>query len=395
MQTQVLFVLPEAVEGEWTGPADPGATEGLERQRQIARMSVPGTVPNPYGPAVRREVDEGLKSDRPNAAPARLKSQINGGLRVAGTGLASGYEGNLIGRIQAYADRCVYMVKDEPFDVVHAHDWVTFPAGMAISARTGIPLVAHVHSTEFDRSGEFVNKPVYDIEWAGMRAARAVITVSHLTKRTVVDRYGLPSAKVHVIHNGIVPADGAPREKTAGDGKSVLFLGRITMQKGPEYFVRAAAAVLERVRGVKFVMAGWGDLAPRIVEQVAAMGLGGSVLFAGFLRGRDVARAYRMADVYVMPSVSEPFGLTALEAIQHGVPVILSRNSGAAEVLQRGALKIDFWDVRDMADKIIAVLRSPALADTLRQHATEEVAALTWEAAAMKCRKVYAEVACA
>ena len=180
--------------------------------------------------------------------------------------------------------------------------------------------------------------------------------------------------------------------RVSRNGKTVLFLGRITRQKGPEFFVRAACRVLEKLDDARFVMAGWGDMASQTVEQVAAMGLDRKILFTGFLRGKAVERAYKTADVYVMPSVSEPFGLTALEAIQHRVPVILSRNSGVAELLSRGAMKVDFWDTEQIADKIIDILTRPQLAEQLRRQALAETRSLTWAAAARKCRRVYREL---
>ena len=207
-----------------------------------------------------------------------------------------------------------------------------------------------------------------------------------------MERYGIPDEKVRVVHNGIEPkraADTVPH--VPGETKTVLFLGRITMQKGPGFFVNAAAKVLAKRPNVRFLMAGWGDLAPHIIGQVAARGLGSKIRFTGFLRGNEVERAYRMADVYVMPSVSEPFGLTALEAIQYGVPVILSKNSGAAEVLSAGALKCDFWDVDEMANKIIAVLGHRELGETLCRCGAAEIRPLTWDLAARRCLRVYEE----
>jgi len=255
---------------------------------------------------------------------------------------------------------------------------------------SGKPLVVHVHSTEFDRAGNNVNQRVYDIERAGMQAADRVLAVSQFTKSICVRRYGLAPDKVDVIYNGIDPdaAQPPPGARIESGDKIVLFLGRITMQKGPEYFIAAARRVLEKVKDVKFVLAGSGDMALRMIELAASMGIGHKVLFTGFLRGRDVERVFRMADCYVMPSVSEPFGLAALEAISHDVPVILSKTSGASEVLQH-VLKVDFWDIDEMANKIIAVLRHPALSGTLREHGSFELHRLTWDGAAERCQTSY------
>ena len=276
------------------------------------------------------------------------------------------------------------------FDVIHAHDWLTYPAGMALAGVTGKPLIAHVHATEFDRAGEHVNQGVYDIERMGMHAADRVIAVSLLTKKVCITRYGVPEQKVEVVYNGVEQDDVQPREgaRIESDDKIVLFLGRITMQKGPEYFIRAAKRVLEKVENVKFVVAGSGDMALRMIDEAAHLGIGHKVLFTGFLRGRDVERVYKMADCYVMPSVSEPFGIAPLEAMLHDVPVIISKQSGVAEVLTH-ALKVDFWDTDEMANKIVAVLRHAPLSKTLRAHAPFELRRLTWDGAAEKCVKVY------
>lgn len=300
------------------------------------------------------------------------------------------YGGDLIGDAERYARLVVALARREAFDVIHAHDWLTYPAGIALAHVSGKPLVVHVHSTEFDRSGENVNQQLYDIERRGMHEAERVIAVSEFTRQICVDRYEIAESKIDVVYNGIDRQEQQPSPGSAIDAgdRIVLFLGRITMQKGPEYFIQAAKRVLEKVDNVKFVVAGSGDMATRMIDLAAQMGIGHKVLFTGFLRGRDVERIFRMADCYVMPSVSEPFGIAALEAIHHDVPVILSKQSGAAEVLTH-VLKVDFWDVDEMANKIVAVLRHPPLSQTLRQHGTFELRQLTWEGAAEKCLEAY------
>jgi len=395
---EILFVLPRAMEeGVRALPArlSAGSTVPAYDGGSLEFLAVPSTVTSPYGRAMPQPpaLSEGLPAE-----PPRCLAVVSPALRVVGTGAAGGYEGDLIGRIDEYAARCAEITRDETFDVIHAHDWVTFPAGLAIAARSGKPLVVHVHSTEFDRSGERVNQPVYEIERRGMHGAQAIIAVSERTKQMIVERYGAAAEKVRVIYNGIEPArsktrlgEPAPAAPDSNGEKTVLFLGRITMQKGPEFFVRAAERVLSKRNHVRFLMAGWGDLGPRTVEQVAAMGLGASVRFTGFLRGEEVHRAYRASDVYVMPSVSEPFGLTALEAIQHGVPVVLSKTSGVAEVLHRGALLVDFWDVDRMADRILSLLNHPELSEAVLRGGAVEVRRLTWDEAARKCIAVYEE----
>jgi glycosyltransferase involved in cell wall biosynthesis len=305
------------------------------------------------------------------------------------------YSGDMYGEVRRYADMACKLAATEQFDVVHAHDWMTYPAGVAVARMSGKPLVIHVHSTEFDRSGEHVNQMIYDIERMGMHTADKVIAVSYLTRNIIISRYGVSGDKVEVVHNGVERNGNG--SWSVGDGdikkdeKIVLFLGRITMQKGPEYFLRAAKMVLDVMDNVKFVMAGSGDLMHKAVEMAAQLGIGNKVLFTGFLRGEDVQKIYKMADLYVMPSVSEPFGIAPLEAMENDVPVIISKQSGVSEVL-RHALKVDFWDVTEIANKIIAVLKYPPLEITLRNHGNFEVRRLRWRDSAAKCAKVYEDL---
>ncbi|TVQ61184.1 MAG: glycosyltransferase family 1 protein [Phycisphaerales bacterium] len=304
--------------------------------------------------------------------------------RASAGGQSSGpYAGNLFDAAQRYARLAVSLARRETFDVIHAHDWLTYPAGLALRAVARKPLVVHVHATEFDRAGADVNAQVYDIERAGMHGADRVIVVSELTRSVCERKYGVAPERIDVVYNGVErsaaqPAAGARIER---DDKIVLFLGRITSQKGPEYFIQAAKRVLEKVPNARFVVAGSGDQGVKMVEQAAAAGIGPRVLFTGFLRGDDVRRVFELADCYVMPSVSEPFGIAALEAMRSETPVIVSKQSGVAEVLEH-ALKVDFWDVEEMANKIVAVLRHPPLRETLREHGSIELHRLTWERAA-------------
>jgi glycosyltransferase involved in cell wall biosynthesis len=320
------------------------------------------------------------------AATLTTGGPIGEGQSAAGTG----YGSDLVGDSERYARLVVALARREQFDVIHAHDWLTYPAGLALSSVTGKPLVVHVHSTEFDRAGTNVNQRVYDIERAGMHGAQRVIAVSQMTRSICAKRYGIAESKVDIVYNGIDRETSQPPSdaRIESNDRIVLFLGRITMQKGPEYFIAAAKRVLEKVDNVKFVLAGSGDMAMRMIEMAAGMGIGHKVLFTGFLRGRDVDRVFQMADCYVMPSVSEPFGIAALEAIHNDVPVIMSKTAGAAEVLTH-VLKVDFWDIDEMANKIIAVLRHPPLSQTLRQHGSFELHRLTWEGAAQKCIESY------
>ncbi len=313
-----------------------------------------------------------------------------GGSRIAAGGAGAGYDGDMIVNAERYARLVVAVARMERFDIIHAHDWMTYPAGLALARVTGRPLVVHVHSTEFDRSGDNIDQRLYDIERRGMHGAIRAIAVSEYTRGICIRRYGVDPGKVDVVYNGIEseaaqPQHGASIER---NDRIVLFLGRITMQKGPEYFIRAAKRVLEKVPNAKFVVAGSGDMTTRMIEEAAYHGIGHRVLFTGFLRGKDVDRIFRLADVYVMPSVSEPFGIAPLEAMRNDVPVIISKQSGVSEVLTH-ALKVDFWDVDEMANKIVAVLRHPPLGQTLREHGSFELRKLTWDGAATKCVQTY------
>jgi glycosyltransferase involved in cell wall biosynthesis len=388
--TQVLFVLPRAIRTDASShvtllaPGAAGSRYQLPPLPNVTFQAVEAEL-FPYAVPVEDEVET------PETVGAAAKSGTATGRRVR-TGRAGPgdvYAGDLFAEVERYAALCLAIAAGEAFDVVHAHDWMTFPAGIAIAGTTGRPLVAHVHSTEFDRSGEHVHERIYHIERQGVHAAQRVIAVSHLTKNLLVTRYGVQPEKIEVVYNAIDDNGAAPLPPPIRrDEKIVLFLGRITMQKGPEYFIAAAKRVLEVMDNVRFVMAGSGDMMRRIVELAAQMGIGHKVLFTGFLRGEDVARVYRMADLYVMPSVSEPFGIAPLEAMSHDVPVIISKQSGVSEVLTH-VLKVDFWDVDEMANKIIAVLRHPPLQAALREHGHFEISKLTWRDSADKCLQVY------
>lgn len=310
---------------------------------------------------------------------------------------AAGYAGDLLSEVHRYATLASEVARNESFDVVHAHDWMTFPAGMAVAAAAGVPLVVHVHSTEFDRSGSNVDTRIYDIERRGMHAAIKVIAVSYLTKAMITHHYGVDASKVEVVYNAIETNGPGPALPVAEgnwdiqkDERIVLFLGRITMQKGPEYFLASAKKVLEVMKNVKFIMAGSGDLTRRTIEMANEMGIGDKVLFTGFLKGEDVERVFKMADLYVMPSVSEPFGIAPLEAMNNDVPVIISKQSGVSEVLNH-VLKVDFWDIDEMANKIVAVLKHAPLASMLRKEGSIEVGKLNWSDAAKRCVEVYSE----
>lgn len=301
------------------------------------------------------------------------------------------YGANLMEEVARYAVVAAQVARDldGQFDVIHAHDWLTYYAGIAAKRVSGKPLVVHMHATEYDRSGENVNTQVYAIERSGMLAADRVIAVSNLTRNIVVNRYGVPPDRVVTVHNAVRFAEGAAGTPERGvDDKIVTFLGRITYQKGPDYFVEAAAKVLRKTPGVRFVMAGSGDMMNHVIRRVARLGIADRFHFTGFLRGEDVHRMFQLSDVYVMPSVSEPFGISPLEAMRSNVPVIISKQSGVAEVLDY-ALKVDYWDVDALADAIHALIKYPALARMFASKGLEEVTNLKWNDAAAKIRAVY------
>ena len=301
------------------------------------------------------------------------------------------YGANLMEEVARYAMVAAQVARDleGQFDVIHAHDWLTYFAGIAAKRISGKPLVVHMHATEFDRSGENINTQTYGIERAGMEAADRVIAVSNLTRNIIITRYGIPPEKVVTVHNAVrfAETENAAPERGVKD-KIVTFLGRITYQKGPDYFVEAAAKVLKRVPNVRFVMAGSGDMMNHVIRRVARLGIADRFHFTGFLRGEDVHRMFQLSDVYVMPSVSEPFGISPLEAMRSNVPVIISRQSGVAEVLDY-AIKVDYWDVDALSDAIYGLVTYPALAKMFAEKGLHEVTGLKWDNAAAKIRDVY------
>ena len=390
---EVIFCLPRMVDNKYTTHVKlltPDSQTSLKFNdlknvtfRTIKSPLQPYSTPDIY----QRRIEETLRQKR-GMHGGNVGSAFTCGRAIG----AMDYSGDMYGEVHRYAAVAAELAADEQFDVVHAHDWMTYPAGIAVAAISGKPLIVHVHSTEFDRSGENVNQMVYDIEREGMEQADKVITVSYFTRNIIISRYGISGEKVEVVHNGVEHNGNWPLAETGidKDEKIVLFLGRITMQKGPEYFLQAAKKVLEVMDNVKFVMAGSGDLMHLAVEMAAELGIGQKVLFTGFLRGEDVRKIYEMADLYVMPSVSEPFGIAPLEALNNDVPVIISKQSGVSEVLMH-ALKVDFWDVNEIANKIIAVLKYPPLGVTLRNYGNFEVRKLRWKDSALKCVKIYEE----
>lgn len=390
---EVLFVMPKASGDEDQSAAriiNASDVEALfdvvdieEYWKNINFMEI-GSNLIPYMDPERfeREVNEQVKAGRQeNRIGFKNKYTFSGK-----------YGANLMEEVARYAIVAATIVRQQQFDVIHAHDWLTYAAGIAAKKVSGKPLVIHVHATEFDRSGENVNRLVYDLERRGMLAADRVITVSNLTRNIVINRYGIDPAKVFTVHNAVDFQSYTDMNVERGvKEKVVTFLGRITFQKGPEYFIEAANKVLKAYPDVRFVMAGSGDLMNRSIRRVAKLKIATRFHFTGFLRGLDVQKMFAQSDVYVMPSVSEPFGISPLEAMRSGVPTIISKQSGVAEVLKH-ALKVDFWDVDALADAIYGLLKYPALSQMAGRCGLDEVNTLKWENAAYKLKQIYEEV---
>lgn len=305
------------------------------------------------------------------------------------------YGNNLTEEINNYSIVAGVVARQQEFDIIHAHDWLTYPAGIHAKQVSGKPLVIHVHATDFDRSRGHVNPTVYSIEKDGMDHADCIMCVSELTRQTVINHYHQDPRKCFAMHNAVYPlapdiqqliSTRVPHAKRTE--RVVTFLGRITMQKGPEYFVEAASLVLQRTRNVRFCMAGSGDMLNQMIELAAQRDITDRFHFPGFMKGRQVYEAFRDSDVYVMPSVSEPFGISPLEAMQCGVPSIISKQSGCAEILSK-CIKVDYWDINAMADAIYSICTNEGLYDYLQEEGLKEVNQITWEKVGQRIRALY------
>lgn len=391
---EVIFVVPKAYGDESEEAVrlvnasdvsiDIRKTEQTEFWKNITYLEVNSSLVPYIGP----EAFDNLMESNEKVTTLNEESVFNARYVFSGK-----YGENLLQEVARYALVGAQIARDSEFDLIHAHDWLTYSAGVAAKQATGKPLVVHMHATEFDRSGESVNQRVYDIERAGMMAADRVITVSNLTRNIVIDRYGIDPAKVITVHNAVEPVDRPDAEKPEKHvpEKIVTFLGRVTFQKGPEYFIEAAYKVLQRDPNVRFVMAGTGDLLEKMIRRVAQLRISTKFHFTGFLRGDNVDKMFAMSDVYVMPSVSEPFGISPLEAMRSNVPVVISKQSGVAEVLHH-ALKVDFWDIDAMADAIYGLLQYKSLPEMFSKYGAMEVDNLKWENAARHIKTVYEQV---
>jgi len=299
-----------------------------------------------------------------------------------------GYGWNFLKEVEVFNKKCVEAALKKKFDMVHCHDWMTINAGIEIKKRTGKPLVFTMHSTEYDRTANiYPMKDIVDIERRGMQEADLVITNSKQMKQQLIERYGIDEKKIRVIYNGINASKYfglTPKQRK----NIVLFLGRLTIQKGPWFFLHAAKKVLEKKNDVTFVIAGQGDKMAELIKQSIDMGIGDHVLFTGYLTEEEINYAYSMADVYVMPSVAEPYGITALEAVASGTPVIISKNAGVAEEIKH-CFKVDFWDIHEMADKILGILKYPVLGECMRRNCYSEIKKFGWERTADQTMDVY------
>ena len=375
-QHKVFLVLPK------TNPAmqmyDPGDFKVLSASQSGGTVSVkniPTTLYSPYSTNESSYQEHVVTQFKNGEEPGKI------------------YGKNMIEEVHRYAAQAAVHAEKIKHDVIHAHDWLTAEAGVQAKKISGQPLIMQVHATEFDRSGENPNQAVYDLERRGMHHADRVIAVSQYTKNMLIKHYGVKEWKIDVVHNAVRPnfKQYAKTHHLDKKDKIVLFLGRMTMQKGPDYFLQMAKRVLSHMNDVKFIMAGDGDMMEQVINMSIKLGIERNVLFSGFLKGGEIAQAYAEADLYVMPSTSEPFGITPLEAIKQGTPVLISKQSGVSEAI-KSALKVDFWDIEDMSEKVIAALRYPALSKVLREHSKRELGKLTWHQQAGEIAKSYKKV---
>lgn len=376
----------EKEEGEWTA----------DRKARIDIIEVPSSL-LPYQLTSQEEVAYEIEqwNYRFQKIQEAITTQVTETITETETvtySFTGGYGSQLIKEVYRYAEVGATIAAENEFNVIHAHDWMTFPAGIAAKKISGKPLVVHVHATELDRALNGGDPHVFNLEREGMEAADRVVAVSQWTKELIMNHYGIPEEKISVVHNGIIVSEESHLPQPSPVGSQVVtFLGRITHQKGPLYFVNAAALVLKKFPDVSFVMAGSGDLFPQIIERVAQLKMSTRFHFTGFLKKKEINKILSFSSVYVMPSVSEPFGITPLEAVHAGVPVIISKQSGVAEVMEH-ALKVDFWDSDALANAICSILQYESLSTTLKKNSGNEIKEITWNKAAKKLNTIYHEL---
>ena len=326
----------------------------------------------------------------------KLKEHLDGKTGLGLDNTLRLYGANLIEEVCNFAKKAKRIIEEEDFDVIHAHDWTTFPAAEAASKASGKPFIVHVHITEFDKTGGHgVNQQVYEIEKQGMLSANKVIAVSNKVKNNLIKHYGIDPQKIEVVHNANIKLPSDPNREfppIKENTKIVLYAGRVTMQKGPEYFVEMANKVLQHYdKDVLFVMAGTGEQLKDMIRKAGELGIADKFLFHGFYTRDDADRFFKLADLFVMPSVSEPFGVVPLEAMQKGTPAIVSKQSGCSEILNN-VFKVDFWDINKMSNQVAALLNYTSLNKTLGEAGKKEVGKLTWEEPAKRCVDIYREL---
>jgi len=380
---QILFVLPSPIEEACNSHVELLSASGIPISEESERRLAANFD--------LRRIRSSLRPYMRTAGTAALRARRSGGRSLVD--LTGQYGPDLLSEVVRYGTVAGAVGVERTFDVIHAHDWMSVFAGLRAKSSSGKPLILHIHALEYDRSGENINRDIFEIERWGMSQADAVVAVSHYTKGRIVELYGIPAEKIFVVHNAVSRSEAQLSLKVVKIPvrKIVLFLGRITFQKGPDYFVEAAARLLRKIPDLTFVMAGSGDMMIRMVERVAELGIGQHFHFTGFLRGEDVERMFAMSDLYVMPSVSEPFGISPLEAMMYDVPVILSKSSGVAEVL-RHAPQVDFWDVDGLAEKMASLLSDPELARQVVEDCRTEMQRIHWDRAAEELESIYHRV---
>jgi glycogen(starch) synthase len=297
----------------------------------------------------------------------------------------------LLHQVRNFTTMAVNVAKRLNFDVIHAHDWLAYTAGILLKRISGKPLIAHVHATEFDRAGGPGDRRIHDVEYIGLQLADKVITVSAYTANMIIDRYKVDANKVRIVHNAFTVSHEQKARARIFREPTVLFMGRMTIQKGPYYFLEVAKKVLQQEKNVRFIMTGSGDMEREVLHKEASLGLGTRFLFEGFLKRDKAEKLLAAADIFIMPSISEPFGIVPLEAMSHGAVAIVSKQSGVAEVI-KNAYKVDFWDIDRIAAIILDLIKNPDKIKEISRKSMEEVAKLQWEEAAGKIKDVYKEV---
>ena len=371
--TNITFVMPS------TGvKINPGFINVVQAEdyNHLDLVEIKGFGFHPYIPSLSLDYEERESLDDRNSADKSINA----------------YGMDFFQKVRNYTSSTVKRMVSTPCDIIHCHDWMTFPAGIALKERKSKPLVVTIHSTEFDRTGNISpNRAICEVERNGLHKADKVITISNYMKQQLIERYQVPENKIQVVYNGIDKSSYIIKEKTSFplDEKIVLFLGRLTIQKGPDWFLEAAYQTLQFRPNTRFVVVGDGDMLPQLINKAIAMGISDKIIFSGFQD--DVRKYYAIADLFVMPSVSEPFGLTALEAMASNTPIIISKQSGVSEVI-RHCFKVDFWDSHEMANKIIGILDHVPLSTELKKNAFTELQGFSWDNVADQCLQIYKEL---